>query len=195
MRLPIYYKVPRSEHYTFQEASMNTITFMSGLLTFYLKGEISTNQNLLKLKSPNTILAIIPLGSANATIPVDAVASADTDFKLNLKRFIVGVVICLLSFSLFSDSIIYGIVLLLWGASMVITSFVTRLSVTTTGSITYYLSFSIFEKSKAYQAQQLIENMSKGRLDDTNSRQVAEAQTNAIVDAIKSNKYKYATEL
>lgn len=165
---------------------MNTITFMSGLLTFYLKGEVSTDQNFLKLKSPNTILAIIPLGSTSSTIPVNTVASADTDFKLNLKRFIVGVVICLLSFSLFSDSIIYGVVLLLWGASMVITSFVTRLYVTTTGSMTYDLSFLIFEKSKAYQAKQLIENMIEGRLDDTNSRQVAEAQTNAIVDAIKN---------
>ena len=44
----------------------------------------------------------------------------------------------------------------------------------------------IFEKAKASQAEQLINDMIAGRLNDTNNRQVAEAQTSAIVDAINN---------
>ena len=165
---------------------MNTITYMTGLLTFYLKGEISTDQNFLKLKLPNTILALIPLGAKKDNIPVQQVASVSSNFKLNLKRFLIGILICLFAFCCFSDTIIGGIILLLWGASTVITSFATELHVATTAGIQYIIPFLIFEKAKASQAEQLINNMISGRLNDTNNRQVAEAQTSAIVDAINN---------
>ena len=42
---------------------MNNITYMTGLLTFYLKGNISADQNFVRLKIPNTILSLIPLGA------------------------------------------------------------------------------------------------------------------------------------
>ncbi len=167
---------------------MNTIKYMTGLLTFYLKGEISTDQNFLKLKLPNTILALIPLGAKNDSIPVQQLSSVSSNFKLNLKRFLVGVVICLVGFSCFSssDGIVGGLILLLWGASTVITSFATELKVATTAGKEYFIPFLIFEKAKASQAEQLINNMIAGRLNDTNTRQVVEAQTNAIVDAINN---------
>ena len=124
---------------------MNTITYMTGLLTFYLKGEISTDQNFLKLKLPNTILALIPLGAKKDNIPVQQVASVSSNFKLNLKRFLIGILICLFAFCCFSDTIIGGIILLLWGASTVITSFATELHVATTAGIQYIIPF--FKKS------------------------------------------------
>ena len=76
--------------------------------------------------------------------------------------------------------------MLLWGASTVITSFITELKVDTTAGRAYFIPFLIFEKAKAAQAEQLISNMISGRLNDTNNRQVAEAQTAAIVDAINN---------
>ena len=42
---------------------MEAIKYMTSLLTFYIKGEITTEQNFLKIKFPNTVLALIPLGS------------------------------------------------------------------------------------------------------------------------------------
>lgn len=164
---------------------MKTITFMTGLLTFYLKGQISTDQNFLKLKVPNTILALIPLGSKKHNIPVQQLASVSSNFELNFKRFIVGVIICLIAFGTFSDAVILAILLLLWGASTVITSFGIDLNVTTTAGVEYEVSFLVLEKSKVSQAEQLINDMIANRLNDTNNRQVAEAQTSAIVDAIK----------
>lgn len=66
------------------------------------------------------------------------------------------------------------------------TSFATELKVATTAGKEYYIPFLIFEKAKASQAEQLIHRMISGRLNDTNTRQVTEAQTSAIVDAIRS---------
>ena len=91
---------------------MNTITFMTGLLTFYLKGEISTDQNFLKLKVPNTILALIPLGAKNDSIPVQQVSTVSSSFSLNIKRLLVGLVVALLGLGGFSDSILLGLILL-----------------------------------------------------------------------------------
>ena len=39
---------------------MEAIKYMTGLLTFYIKGEIATEQNFLKIRFPNTLLALIP---------------------------------------------------------------------------------------------------------------------------------------
>lgn len=165
---------------------MKTITYMTGLFTFYLKGEISTDQNFLKLKIPNTILALIPLGAKKDNIPVNQLASVSSNFNLNFKRFLVGVLICLVAFGMFSDAAVVGIIMLLWGASTVITSFGIELKVETTAGREYFVPFLIFEKGKASQAEQLINSMIATRLNDTNNRQVAEAQTNAIVDAINN---------
>ena len=165
---------------------MNTITYMTGLLTFYLRGEISTDQNFLKLKIPNTILALIPLGARNESIPVQQLATVSSNFKLILKNFIIGAIEVMIAFSSFSSSAVMGIILLLLGASTIINSFITRLRVDTTAGKQYYIPFLIFEKSKASQAEQMINNMISGRLNDTNNRQVAEAQTNAIVNAINN---------
>ncbi|PHU39625.1 hypothetical protein CSX00_09940 [Pseudobutyrivibrio ruminis] len=165
---------------------MNTIQYMTGLLTFYLKGEISTDENFVKLKVPNTILALIPLGSQNHTIAVNQLASVASSFSLNFKRLIVGFLLACFSLSAFSDSFILGLILLLWGISTILTSFATELLISSTAGDSYYVSFLIFEKAKAVQAEQLINNMIASRLNDTNVRQVSEVSTNAIVDAIEN---------
>lgn len=41
---------------------MQPITYMTSLFTFYLKGEIKSEQNFISFKVPNTILGLIPLG-------------------------------------------------------------------------------------------------------------------------------------
>lgn len=165
---------------------MNTITYMTGLLTFYLKGQISTDQNFLRLRIPNTILALIPLGAQNHNVPVNQVASVASSFHLEFKNFIVGIIEAGIAFACFGESFLLGLILLLLGANTIINSFYTVLNIDTTAGKSYTVSFLIFEKAKAYQAEELIGRMIAGRLNDTNNRQVAEAQTNAIVNAINN---------
>ena len=174
---------------------MNTITYMTGLLTFYLKGEISADRNFLRLKIPNTILALIPLGSKKDNVPVQQISTVAASFRMNFKSFILGIVELLIAFACFESSFGWGVALLILGAATIINSFVTELNVDTTAGVRYVIPFILFEKGKASQAEQLISNIISGRLNDTNVRQVAEAQTmaqnanaQAIINAIRDKR-------
>ena len=163
---------------------MNTITYMTGLLTFYLKGEISTDTNFLKLRIPNTILALIPLEAQKDSIPVQQVATVSTSFRLEFKKLLYGLLGAIVGLASLGSSVVFGLLLVLWGVSAVITAFITNLIITTTSGVVYGVPFLVFEKDKANQAEAMINQRIAARLQDTNVRQVTEAQTNAIVDAI-----------
>lgn len=165
-----------------ENTNMETITFMTSLLTFYLKGEIRHEQNFIKLKAPNTILSFIPLGTEKHTVPINQISSVGTSFSLLLKNFIVGVIAAFLGLALMGDTVLGGLIVLLLGVSMSINSFQTVLTVNTTSGNEFVISFLIFEKSKAEQAEYQINQLVSHRLDDTNNRQ----QTDRIVDAINN---------
>ena len=168
---------------------MKAIKYMTSLLTFYIKGEIATEQNFLKIRFPNTVLALIPLGSRKYNVPVAQISSVASNFKFDIKSFFVGLFLTLISLSCFSsggNGIIVGLILLVLSLSLLINSFITELKVDTTSGAYYYIPFIIFEKAKASQAEQMISSIIATRLNDTNNREVSEASTNAIVDAIRS---------
>ena len=168
---------------------MESIKYMTSLLTFYIKGEITTEQNFLKIRFPNTVLALIPLGSRKYNVPVAQISSVASNFKFDIKSFFVGLFLTLISLSCFSsggNGIIAGLILLVLSLSLLINSFITELKVDTTSGAYYYIPFIIFEKAKASQAEQMISSIIATRLNDTNNREVSEASTNAIVDAIRS---------
>ncbi len=167
---------------------MNTITFMTGLLTFYIKGEISVEQNFLKLKLPNVILTFIPFGAEKHNIPVNQISSVASNFKLNIKELLFGIlelVLALICFvSLDAFCIFLGIVLLILSASAILRGIIVVLEVDSTAGATYIVPFLVFEKNKAFQAERIINDIVTDRLNDTNSRQVVENQTNILVDAL-----------
>lgn len=168
---------------------MQKIEFMTSLLTFYLKGEISTDQNFLTLKVPNTILTLIPLGRKNDTIPVTQISSVSTDFKLLFKDFLIGIIVAIIGIVLFGTNFLIGfILLLLIGVAMVINSFQTVLTIRTTSGEIKSASILIFEKSKAEQAASMINHIIGSRLDDTNNRVQGDRQTDRMVEAINSLK-------
>lgn|SRR5574344_2616251 len=168
---------------------MKAIKYMTSLLTFYIKGEIATEQNFLKIRLPNTVLALIPFGSRKYNVPVAQISSVASNFKFDIKSFFVGLFLTLISLSCFSsggNGIIAGLILLVLSLSLLINSFITELKVDITSGAYYYIPFIIFEKAKASQAEQMISSIIATRLNDTNNREVSEASTNAIVDAIRS---------
>ena len=110
-------------------------------------------------------------------------------FKFDIKSFFVGLFFTLISLSCFSsggNGILAGLIILALALSLLINSFITELKVDTTSGTYYYIPFIIFEKAKASQAEQMISSIIATRLNDTNNREVSEASTNAIVDAIRS---------
>lgn len=161
---------------------METIKYMTSLLTFYLKGEIRQEQNFVNLKKPNTILKLIPLGAKKESIPVSQLASVESNFKLYFKRFLLGVIIAILGLVLISKAVVPAIIIFTIGANYVITAFETILTIKTTAGDVKSISFLVFEKSKADKAEAQIRQIISNRLDDTNNR----IQTDRIVDAINN---------
>ena len=170
---------------------MQPITYMTSLFTFYLKGEIKSEQNFISFKVPNTILGLIPLGAQTEKFTISQIASTATNTRLSLKYLLLGILLVLWGFSGLTESFLLGLILLLLGINNVVNAFIINL----TAGQQKIISFLIFDKQKANQAAEQINAMIAGRLDDTNTRQqtnrVIDAnaqQTDRIIDAINSNK-------
>lgn len=155
---------------------METIRFMTSLLTFYIKGEIRAEGNFLKLRTPNTLLTLIPLGSRKNNIPINQIAEASTSFKLLFKHFLAGLIELIIGFIVLKDVILLGLILMLVGVCTIINSFQTLLVISTTSGTDYVISFLIFEKSAADRAAEHIVAMIGSRMDDTNTRMQTEKQ-------------------
>lgn len=171
---------------------MNKIkfTFMTSLLYVWLKSTIECEENFIKFKSPNTILGMIPLGAKKNTIPITQVSSVDSEFKLSFKNFLWGIIEGALGILLMieTDAIILGIIFLILGIVAIIDSFQLNLNLNCHEGKVYHVKAFIFQKSKIEEAEESFNKLISNRLDDTNRRKVTEAQTNALVDAIKSTK-------
>ena len=165
---------------------MEKIRFMTSLLTFYLKGEIAVEQNFLKLRRPNTILSLIPLGCRKYNIPINQISSVGTNFHLLVKNFLVGIIEIIGGFILMSMSPA-AILLVILGFFTFINSFQTELEISTTAGHEYTLFFLIFEKKKALAAEQMINGMIGFRMNDTNVRIQTENQTAALNSAQSAN--------
>lgn len=168
---------------------MQSRKFITSYATFYLKGEIKQSGNFINLKVPNTILALIPLGSKDYNVPIHQISSVETSFKMYFKNFIVGIIELFLAFSLMdSKTAVIGIILLLLGINTVLCSLQTNLSIPTTSGTTYFVSFIIFQKKMANEIAEEIRALVSERVDDTNVRMHTDRNTDRIIDAINKNK-------
>ena len=161
---------------------MQSIYYITSLLTFWLKGEVHLDNNFVSLKNPNTILKIIPLGAKKDSVPVSQLASVESNFKLHLGTLIVGLIIAIIGWSSLSDSFLWAIILMLIGINGIISSFETVLIINTTAGDFKPISFLVFDKKKAEELETQIREIISNRLNDTNNR----VQTDRIVDAINN---------
>ena len=161
---------------------METIRFMTSLILFYLKGKFVFEQNFVKIKTPNTLLGLIPLGSHKSTLPVNQLSSVESNFRVRFGRFLLGIVFSVLGILLISKSFIVTLVLLLIGVNAILSSFETHLTVKLTSGDVKKFEFFVFEKKKADMIEDNINKLISNRMDDTNTR----SQTDRIVDAINS---------
>lgn len=67
---------------------MESLKFMIVLPVFYIRGEITAEQNFLKISVPNTVLGFIPFGSSRFNIPVAQISSVASTFQFNIRTFI-----------------------------------------------------------------------------------------------------------
>lgn len=178
---------------------METITFMSSVITFYIKGEISAEQNFVRFKIPNK-LGLIPLGSNDERTPITQISLVRMTTKVKPFWFVVGFLLTFVSFLVFTEMPSFKCVLiLLLGIAMIICSLRKCLDVDLTSGRVIRVPFVIFERDKAEQAAAMINDLISNRIDDTNVRIHTDRsiddnreQTDRVVDAIKGleNKLK-----
>ncbi len=158
-----------------------SVSFITSFLTFYMKGSISIADRMIQLSIPNTVLKLIPLGSYKRSVPVNQISSVETSFSLNIKALIFGIILLCVGFGIITDQVVPGIVALILGLNSALSAFQTFLLITLTSGKVEGASFIIFEKSKAVEIADTINQMIANRMDDTNTR----IHTDRIVDAIE----------
>lgn len=166
---------------------MQVFKFMTSLLTFYLKCEIKVESNMAVVKTPNTILKVIPLGCRTYNMPVEQISGVNTSFSLDFKGFLIGLLVSIIGFAIVTESVICGLILFLLGICKVIAAFRTILNIEKTSGSAVTISFLIFEKKVAHDVEEALNNMISSRTDDTNVRVHTTQNTDRIIDAIKNN--------
>jgi hypothetical protein len=161
---------------------MQSISYMTGILTFYLKGEIKVEQNFLRLTKPNTILALIPLGSEKNSIPVTQICAVDSSFRVKIGRIVFGFLLMCLIF----NGTIRGLIWSVIGLAIFTAGFETVVNIQTTAGRDYKIPIIIFEKQKVAEVENMVNGIIDRRLNDTNDRIVTETQTDKLVDAINN---------
>lgn len=166
---------------------MKTIKNRISLPTAYLKGEVTHEQNLVKLKTPNILFSLLAIGTKTDVIPVNQIATVTRTFNCIGVILLFGIILMWSGFSVISASKILSlssslapIILILLGVLIIITSFQTVITIKTTSGESLKISVLIFDRSKALEIEDLINQLISNRLDDTNNRQ----QTDRIVEAI-----------
>ncbi len=174
---------------------MKKIKFTTSLLTFYLKGSIEGNEHFVNFQIPNTILGMIPLGSRTDNLATNQIASTTTNFKLQIKQLLIGLLVILFGIDCMAENILISLILFAVGASTLVDAFECNLVVLTTSGQSLLIDFLIFEKEKAIEASQEINTLIAERIDDTNVRVHtdkvvvnANRNTDRIIDSINSMK-------
>ena len=142
------------------------ITFMISLLLFYMKGEIRMEQNFIKTKLPNAIL-FIPFGTKRKSIPINQISSVNSNFSLNPKSFICGLVALIAAIICLGGSPAWGIILLLLAALFIIDSFTTMLVIEKTSGNVEEIPFYIMEKTKCENIEEMINQIISQRMYST----------------------------
>ncbi len=168
---------------------MKTIKYRISLPTAYLKGEVTHEQNFVKLKTPNILFSLLAIGTKTDVIPVNQIATVTRTFNCIGVILLFGIILMWSGFSVISASKILSlssslapIILILLGVLIIITSFQTVITIKTTSGEALKISVLIFDRSKALEIEDLINQLISNRLDDTNNRQ----QTDRIVEAINN---------
>ena len=155
---------------------MISVRYLTGLLTFYMKGEIIIDDTFIYLKGPNTVLGIIPLGTTNKQLMVIQIASTSSAFHLQLKFLIMGILVAILGFTAMLNSILLGFLLVLIGTVFVISAFQTTLIINLTSGEKIKIHFLIFENEKAKQTADMINQNINQRINVINNLKADQMQ-------------------
>lgn len=187
----------RHTFYAPESIQLETIKFITSYLTFYLKGSVEFTNDNVTAQVPNTILGLIPLGHYKRVLDVSHITSTASEFRLDFKSLIIGIVLTFIGFCCLGaqDIGFWMLLLMLFGINMVLNAFIAYVAINMDSGEMQVIPLIIFERKKADQIVDNINKMLSARKYDTNVRIHSEnaadrvvAGQEGIVSAIKGLK-------
>lgn len=156
---------------------MEKIEF-SGTFVRYIKSEVAYDQDIVKLKSPNTIMGFIPIGSKSETLSIQHISSVEMETGVKIGYFVLALLLGLFGFMGFvPDPMITFMFRIFWiifcysiTAVLVISAFNTWVVINETSGRVRVLSFVIFDRAAARQLTEKLNEILALRTQDTNVR-------------------------
>ncbi|GEP19834.1 hypothetical protein [Pediococcus argentinicus] len=100
--------------------SQNEEEFATALLTPWVKGKVSVDDNFLRMNIPNTILFnLIPAGKRSNKTPISTISNISSSTKYKLPRMIIGAIIVIIGFSMLSSSAFAALIAMILGVFIV----------------------------------------------------------------------------
>ena len=130
-------------------------SFSPSPVLFWLKTEMVVTEKRITGRQPNTFAGVIPVGSSQILFPLKQVSSISVDSRIKPMRVGLGFILVLVALFTFSSSVLGGLLLLLFGAVLVLGGLRAAMAVTNTASATTYVPVTLFEKARleAFAAQ------------------------------------------
>lgn len=157
--------------------------FSLSTLFFFIKGNIVVDESLVKVKTSNTVLGIIPAGSNNQNIPLKNISSVQLNSNFKILPIIIGSILVFTGFANLTSSFLTGVVMMLIGLAVFGSGILTTLVLGRSGH-DFYLSVPFYEKQKLMQAKDWIE---EGLYSDANKTDISkhiDAQAKAQAEAL-----------
>lgn len=123
-------------------------SFSPNIVLAWLNAEIVLTNKRLVGKNPNTLFGVIPVGEDNINQPLKNVSNVRVSTNFRVLRLIVGIVFLLGGLSTIGSSVIAGMILLIIGAVLTLTSWLAELVVTDTSGRNNPISVSGLEKDR-----------------------------------------------
>lgn len=118
------------------------------LLGFWVKGKMSVDNDNLHVEMPNTTFwGLIPTGKTPHTIQLASVSDVSVITDTKIGGIILGALIALSSFGMFQDSAFWGLVLLIVGVLLVLSSIKTAFYFNAQGT-NWAISVPFFERER-----------------------------------------------
>ncbi|MCK4678269.1 MAG: hypothetical protein KAT48_09070 [Bacteroidales bacterium] len=122
--------------------------FTANLILFWLKAKYCLTNKRVTGHTPNTFLAVIPLGKAQVAQPLKTIASVTSSTKFHFLRLLLGLILVIGGFLLFSTSLIIGIILIILGLVNILNCYTATFVITNNAGQSTGYNISILEKSK-----------------------------------------------
>lgn len=123
-------------------------TFTANLILFWLKATYCLTNKRVTGTAPNTLLGLIPLGSAQVAQPLKTIASVNSSTKFHFIRLLFGLIFFFVGIFLFGTSFILGLILVVLGLVNILNCYTATFVIINNGGQHVGYEISILEKAK-----------------------------------------------